>query len=203
MKRLIWLVIILVITLTPVSAFARQQDKVVDVEMSIIPDEIELGESIEFTAFTDKHGSSFQDEWVNAEKVGTVFDTETSRYISIAEFKPTEPGIYEISYIISMRSGKNGTTFRGTNYKTVIVTSFKTITGAEVRDILQTPVIRSGKIIGYSLIGNLYALWSDGSATPLDQVINTVLTVSDYEKEVPVFFEVNNESYEFMVKFSR
>jgi hypothetical protein len=196
------LALILVFLLIPVTAYA-ETEKAVPVQLSVVPDEISLGESITVTAALEKRGSSFLDSWTNAQKVGTEYDEETGQYLSTAEFRPTEAGIYEIIYQIDMDAGGSGVFFTGEVKKTVIVKDTKTVIGAEIRNLTQSPIMSGDVIIRYMVTGQAYAIWSDGTETNLNQAIFAFFNPYEYQKQVLVSFILEGETYQFTTYISR
>ncbi len=203
MKKQIMLALILVIMLMPVAAYASQAEKAVPVELSVVPDEINLGECITVTATVVKHGSSFQDNWTNAQKVSTEYDEIAGQYLSTAEFSPTEAGTYEITYQIDMEAGNSDVVFTGTVKKIVNVTDTKTVIGAEIKNVTSTPIVSGGVITHYMVSGQAYAIWSDGTETDLNQSIFLFFSPNEYQRQVRVSFSLEGETYEFIATVSR
>lgn len=197
------LALILVFALIPVTAYASETANVVPVELSVVPDEISLGESITVTATIAKHGSSFLDSWTNAQKVSTEYNGETGQYLSTAEFRPTEAGSYEIAYRIDMASGKSGVLFTGTVKKTVIVKGTKTVIGAEIKNSTQSPIMNTGVITSYMVTGQVYAIWSDGTETCLNKSVFVFFNPYEYQKELLVNFILEGQTYQFKACISR
>ncbi len=203
MKKQIMFVLILVIMLTPVAAYASMAEKAVPVELSVVPDEINLGECITITATVEKHGSSFRDNWTNAQKVSTEYDEIAGQYLSTAEFSPTEAGTYEITYRIDMEAGKSGVIFTDTLKKIVIVTDTKTVIGAEIKNLTSTPIMSGGVITHYMVTGQAYAIWSDGTETDLNQSVFLFFSPNEFQRQVRIGFSLEGKAYEFIATASR
>lgn len=203
MRKLIMSVLIMVMVLIPVTAYASETEKAVPVELSAVPDEINLGESITVKAATKKHGSLFQDQWTNAQKVSTVYDEITGQYLSTAEFKPAEAGTYEITYQMDMASGNSDVVFTGTVSKTVIVKDTKTVIGVKFKNITTTPTMNGDVIVRYLVTGQAYAIWSNGTETDLNQSVFVFLAPYEYKKEVLISFSLEGKAYQFSPSISR
>ncbi|MCX7773561.1 MAG: hypothetical protein N2376_10675 [Clostridia bacterium] len=203
MKKLIFALFLSVCLALPVASFALPQAKAVDLQWGSIPDQIKLGETIELTATALKMGSGFKDAWTNAQKLETTYDTGTGCYRARAEFKPTKPGSYEISYSITLNRGKSGKSFSGTLTKTIVVTDEKKVTGADIRDVELIPGNGGGSAVGYTVIGYAYALLSDGTALPLDEMITFYMDAQETDRDIPVSFTYNEQEYNFTVHYVR
>lgn len=123
MKKLAILVVILTLLVGSTSfASAANEPKTITVVLSETPTIVKAGEAVTFMAVSEKHGSSYSDFWSNAEGEQTVFDEETECYISEAVFQADKPGIYTISYEITMYAGKSNIAFTGKIERTIEVT---------------------------------------------------------------------------------
>lgn len=202
-KVIMALILVMALILMPVAAFASETEKGIPVELTVIPDQINLGESIIVNATVEKHGSLFRDNWTNAQKVITEYDGITGQYLSTAEFKPTCAGTYEITYQIVMESGSSGVVFKGAVSKTVIVADTKTVVGAAIKNVTQSPVMNGDQIIMYMVTGQAYAIWSDGTQTDLNQSIFVFFSPYENQKEVMVSFNLEGKDYLFKTCVSR
>lgn len=166
MKKLVILVILMTLLVGSATfVSAADEPKNITVALSETPSVIQAGETVVFKAVTAKHGSSYNDSWSNANSVQTIFDEETGTYVSEALFQADTPGIYTIGYEIEMDAGKSDTSFTGRVERTIEVTGTITLAGADIRDLAVTPMFRSdGSISAFKASGNIYSLWSDGSA---------------------------------------
>lgn len=203
MRKLIMFVLIMLFVLLPVAVYASDAEKAVPVELSVIPDEISLGESITVKATVEKHGSSFRVNWINAQEVSTEYDEITGQYLSTAEFTPNEAGTFEIIYKMDMEAGNSGVLFSGMARKTVIVTDTKTVIGAEIKNITQSPVMNGEIITSYRVTGQAYAIWSDGTETDLNQAVFLFFKPDELQKEVLISFSLEGKAHQFKASVVR
>lgn len=147
-------------------AMAAPAPKTVDVSLDASSTTIKVGQVVTLTATTDKQGDDYVDSWDEAEKIGTIHDTEAGTYVSTAKFTGITPGTYTITYEITMSSGKSDVTFNGIKSVEITVVQDSKITGAAIKNVNVTPKYNSkGHLTGYAAEGDLYALWADGSKT--------------------------------------
>lgn len=177
--------------------------KNVEVILSDAPEVVKVGDKVELTATTKKQGSAYNDNWSNAVASTTVYDAATGTYISKAEFSAEKPGTYTISYCIDMTAGISGTGFRGMVVKTITVINPVTLIGADIRDMVITPVYKAdGSLLVYSVSGKVYALWSDQTATPYSSLFFN-FGPNETEKNVDVTITDNGIQYNFVVTVYR
>lgn len=189
MKKLAILVIIMILLVGSATIVsAADEPKTVTVTLSETPSVVKVGETVVLNAVTGKHGSSYSDFWSNANGVQTIFDEETGTYMAEALFQADKPGIYTIGYEIAMDAGKGDTTFIGKVERTIeVIGTTVTLTGADIRDLVVTPLLRSdGSISAYKASGNIYSLWSDGSAVLCNSIVCFFFGVNETSKNVTV-----------------
>lgn len=187
----------------PALSLAQPADKEIPVSISASSSTVKCGEVVTLTAAADKHGSSFEDAWIEAEKTGTEFDRNTGKYISKAAFTAKDAGIYNIKYFIKMKAGKSNTYFTAAASYTINVINPVTVVGAEIRNISIKPVIRpDGSISIYSASGDVYVLWSDGTSTSHGKIY-FFFGSAETSKKVSVSFNINNKVYSYQVVVTR
>lgn len=171
---------------TKVNAGLQASSTEVSVGIQASPATVNSGESIELTAVTPKHGSSFTDSWSIAEKSGTTLDVDTGCYISKAVFKAAEPGEYTIEYNITMDAGSSDVLFIGRGSFTVkVIGVTNTVIGAKISiDTLSKKDING--ITYYNATGNEYAIWSNGEESPSIGFISINFGVNDSYKDINV-----------------
>jgi hypothetical protein len=162
-----------------------------------------VGETLDLTATTPKHGSDYTDTWDNAVKSVTQFDSVAEAYISKAIFTAENPGIYTISYTITMTSGESATVFSKTIERTIEVIDPHTVIGADIRDLEFTPIYNAdGSVSVYSAHGTIYALWSDDTAAPNGSVY-FFFSPSETTKDIDITLNINGSSYTYLVTITR
>lgn len=218
MKRIAILIIsfsIILMNFTSVSAASAKKVKVavsmmeitdqkqVEAKLSEVPETINQGETLVLSAATLKQGSDYIDEWGEAVKDSTTFDAVTGTYISKAVFKADKPGTYTISYYINMSAGGSTTAFYGKVEKTITVVNPVTVVGAEIRDLVINPVYGAdGSVLLYMASGNVYAIWSNQTATPCSSTFFS-FGPGETVKNVNVAFKIDGIQYNYTVAVSR
>jgi len=146
-------------------SLAVPNSKSVDVSLAASSVIVKAGEAVQLTAVTVKQGSAFTDNWTGAAKSSTVI-SENGTCVSSAEFMASAPGTHVVTYDIVMDAGSSGVNFEGTGSITITVVEPITVQTVEVRNITSVPKTDLlGNISGYSAIGDIYLIWSDGTAT--------------------------------------
>ena len=204
MKRIFTVVLITILLAgIPVYTYAGALEKAVNVEISASAECVRLGETVVLTAVAEKHGSSYADMWEGAVKKDTVFGADTEAYVSTAEFTADRPGIYTIIYSISMNAGQSETAFSGTATCMVEVVNPVTVTGADIRNLSISRITRSdGSTYGYSAMGDVYVLWSDGTAAPYS-TIGFFFGAEETSKIIPVTLNIAGKTYRYTVAVTR
>lgn len=166
MKKLVLLFIVLTMVIGSTTfVYAESEPKTIDVVLSDTPSAVEPGEAVTIEAVCKRNGSSYDVVWGNAVEVKTVYSEETGCYTSEAIFQADNPGIYTISYEITMNAGNSSTTFSGRVERTIEVIGSLTLKGAEIRELTVTPAYQNdGSIAYYNAAGKIYTLWSDGTS---------------------------------------
>ncbi len=161
-------------------------EKDVDVDISADITKVNVGDTVQLRANTIKHGSDYTDNWVDATKVSTAFDSVYGEYISTAIYTAESPGTYTITYSINMSSGANTSKFSGSNSITIEVVDPVTVIGAELRNIKSATLINSdGSIRGYVGSGEVYALYSNGTSKNTGITITYTLTYTEAHETDP------------------
>lgn len=187
----------------PTLSLAQPADKEIPVMISAASSTVKCGEGVTLTAVTEKRGSSFEDAWSEAEKVGTQYDDNTGEYVSNAVFVANNAGVYNVKYLIKMRAGKSDTYFTATAIYTINVINPVTVIGAEIRNLSIKPVIRpDGSISVYSASGDIYALWSDGTSTSYGKTY-FFLGSTETSKKVNISLNISNKIYNYQVIVTR
>jgi hypothetical protein len=204
MKRIAIIITIFSILFgSTIGVSAASDPKDIEVILSESATVVNIGETIALAATTSKHGSSYTDNWNNAVKSVTEFDPITETYISTATFTAEKPGIYPISYTITMTAGDSGTTFSKAAERTIEVIDSRTVTGADLRDIKITPIYKAdGSVSVYSAYGTIYALWSDNTATP-NGSIYFFFSPDETSKNIDVTLNIDGNLYTYMVVVNR
>lgn len=204
MKRIaIIITVFLILFSSTISVSADTDPKNIEVILSNTVTVAKLGETIDLTATTPKHGSSYTDNWANAVKIATEFDPITETYNSKALFTSEKPGIYNISYTITMTAGDSITTFSKTVERTIEVIDPHTVIGADLRDLEITPIYNEdGSISVYSAYGTIYALWSDNTAT-INGSLYFFFGADETTKNIDVSLNINGKLYTYMVNVTR
>lgn len=204
MKKLALLFIVLTMlvgTTTFVSAASTSQT--VTVVLSDTPSTVIPGETVVLEAVCKRNGSSYNVVWSNAIEGQTVFSEETGCYTSEAVFQADKPGIYTISYEITMHAGNSDTTFIGRVERTIEVISTVTLAGADIRNLTVIPVYRSdGSIAYYEASGKIYSLWSDGTAV-LYGSIYFCFGANETSKDLNVIIYNKGIQYVYIVTVNR
>ncbi|MGE5473941.1 MAG: hypothetical protein ACM3UU_06940 [Ignavibacteriales bacterium] len=204
MKKLYFYVFVIIfVFILPALSLAQPQDKEIPVMISATSSTVKCGEVVMLTAAAEKHGSSFEDSWSEAEKLGTEYDESTGKYISNATFVANNAGIYNIKYFIRMKAGKSETYFNAAASYTINVINPITVVGAEIRNISIKPVIRpDGSISVYSASGDAYVLWSDGTSTSYGKIY-FFFGAAETSKKVSVSLNINSKVYSYQVVVTR
>jgi hypothetical protein len=203
MKKLALLFIVLTILVGTTTFVSAASTQAVPVVLSDTPSTVTPGEAVVLEAVCERNGSSYNIVWSNATEGQTVFSEETGCYTSEAVFQADIPGIYTISYEITMYAGNSGTTFIGRVERTIEVISTVTLAGADIRNLTVTPVYRSdGSIAYYEASGKIYSLWSDGTAVAYGSVY---FGFGAYEtsKNINVTIYDNGIQYVYIVTVNR
>jgi hypothetical protein len=183
--------------------WAASDPKDIDVILSDTASVMQIGETVELTATTDKHGSTYTDKWDNAEKIATVFVSQTGTYISKASFTAERPGRYYISYTINMTSGSSNTVFTKKVERTIVVADSAKVVGALIKDLTVKPVYRSdGSISAYRAFGATYALWSDNTSA-LNGSVCFSFSPEETSTDVDVTLYINDRPYSYTVTVTR
>ncbi len=123
MKRFWSVVLVGLVSLVASSgiALAGASPKAVGVSVAWTETIVQVGDTLELTATTPKHGSAFTDGWSGATKVSTLLNSD-GYYVSRATFSPGQPGLYTVTYNITMSAGKSDVAWegRGTGIITVL-----------------------------------------------------------------------------------
>lgn len=202
-KIFIILTILSILLVSTIGVSADSASKDTEVALSEVPTAVNVGETIALTAITQKHGSSYFDNWNNAEKVYTKFDPETEAYISEASFMAEEPGTYNISYTIYMTSGGSNTVFSNTVEKTIVVVDSVTLAGAVIKDVKVTPIyLENGSISYYSAYVSIYALWSDNT-TSYNSSMYLFFKPDETSKAIEVILYIDGTPYTYTVTINR
>ena len=204
MKRIaIIITIFSVLFSSTLGVSAASDPKDIEVILSDTATVAKIGETINLTATAPKHGSYYTDNWDNAVKCVTEFDSITETYISRAFFTAEKPGIYHISYTITMTAGDSDTTFSKTVERTIEVIDPHTVIGADLRDLEITPIYKAdGSISVYSAYGTIYALWSDNTST-LNGSLYFFFSPNETTKNIDVTLNINGKLYTYMVNATR
>ena len=204
MKKVLALITIFSLVLTvglPVAA--KSDPKSIETVVKGDAVKLKVGDKVTLTVETEKHGSSYTEEWDGAKGVTTILDKDTGMYISKAKFYAERPGIYTITYSITMKAGKSKMVFLGRASKTIEVVDSVKFTGVEINDVSVTPVNNSsGEVIGYSAMGNVYTVWSDGSSK-LYGTTYFFFSPNQISRYVYVTVWVDGEEYVYKVNVSR
>lgn len=183
--------------------WADTEFKDVNVILSETPAVVNVGETIEMTAVTTKHGSCYYDSWGNAVKVSTVYDLGTNAYISKALFTAEKPGSYNISYTIKMTSGNSDTVFYKTVERQVEVIDTVTVVGALIKDLTVTPLYNADDTISaYKAYGTVHVLWSDNTTTP-NGSLYFFFGPEETSKDIEVTLYVDGIQYKYIVTVNR
>jgi hypothetical protein len=204
MKRIAIIITIFSVLFSSTLGVSAASDlKDIEVILSDTATVAKIGETIDLTATTTKHGSSYIDSWNNAVKSTTVFDSITETYISKAFFTAVKPGVYPISYTITMTAGDSNTTFSKTVERTIEVIDPRTVIGAELRDIEITPIYNEdGSVSVYSAYGTIYALWSDATSTP-NGSLYFFFSPEETTKNLDLTLNIDNTLYTYNVNVTR
>lgn len=204
MKRIAIIITIFSILFgSTIGVSAASDPKDIEVTLSESATVVNIGETIALVATTSKHGSNYTDNWNNAVKSVTEFDPITEAYISTASFTAENPGIYPISYTITMTAGDSATTFSKTVERTIKVINSHTVTGADLRNLVITPIYKSdGSVSVYSAYGTIYALWSDNTATQNGSVY-FFFGADETTKNIDVTLNIDGKLYTFTVAVHR
>ncbi|MGB7606510.1 MAG: hypothetical protein WBL93_13655 [Lutisporaceae bacterium] len=202
-KIFIILTILSILLISTIGVSADSESKDIEVVLSDMPTVVNVGETIALTATTQKHGSSYFDSWNNAVKSHTEFESETETYISEAYFLAEEPGIYNVSYTISMTAGESGTVFSNTVEKIIEVVDSVTLAGAVIKDLKVTPIyLEDGSISCYSAYISIYALWSDNTTT-YNSSMYFFFEPDETSKHIDVILYIDGTPYTYTVTVDR
>ncbi len=208
MKKILIMVVLVVFILSfSVPALAKPSVKTsvhhIDVTMSSKVSEVQVGEEVTFVTTAPKHGSSYIDGWEGAKAIETVFHKEAGEYISTATFIANEEGVYTISYLIEMSSGKSGVSFSGTVSQKIEVVDNVTVTGAGIKNLIIQEVKDSqGNTIGFNAFGETYIIWSNNETTDYG-VIYLRFGEDELSKDINVTVEADGNSYTYIVNILR
>lgn len=204
MKRIAIIITIFSILFgSTIGVSAASDLKDIEVLLSDTATVVKLGETIDLTATTLKHGSYYADNWDSAIKSVTEFDSISETYISRASFTAEKPGIYHISYTITMTAGNSDTTFSKTVERTIEVIDPRTVIGADLKDLKITPIYKAdGSISTYIAYGTIYALWSDNTST-LNSSVYFFFSPNETTKDIDVTLHINDQQYTYMVTVTR
>lgn len=204
MKRIaIIITIFSILFSSTIGVSAASDPKDIEVTLSESATVVNIGETIALVATTSKHGSNYTDNWSNAVKSVTEFDPITEAYISTASFTAENPGIYPISYTITMTAGDSATTFSKTVERTIKVIDSHTVTGADLRNLVITPIYKSGGSVSvYSAYGTIYVLWSDNTATQNGSVY-FFFGADETTKNIDVTLNIDGKLYTYTVAVHR
>ncbi|MCX7920617.1 MAG: hypothetical protein N3B21_01125 [Clostridia bacterium] len=201
MKKLIEIVLAIIIFVgAPSTVMAASWSREAEISLTAKTLKINVGETLKLTAVTQKHSSTYTDGWNGAQKLSTLYDNSCDSYISTAEFLAKEPGVYTITYYIYMKAGSGKLQSSGIATQTIEVISPVTPVSAEVRDlsIINRLVRPDGNMAGYFAIGNVYVIWSDGSAT-LDSSTCIFFRPEEMSKSVEVSVSIEGKQYTYTV----
>lgn len=202
-KYSVCLLLIFLLSWFPVVVSAEEGKCSVDVKITSDTTNIKVGESIILTATSIKQGSSYQVNWDGAEDQGTILNTVSGEYVSVAVFSADKPGTYKVEYSIVMQAGNSGTYFKGKVVETInVYEEDKKVIGAEIRDLTITPVIGTDGITAYSALGTTYVLWSDNTSDPYGTVY-FYFQENEYSKTVDVTFNMERQVYTYSVLVTR
>ncbi len=211
-KTLVIITILSLLISFPMGVFAASGPKDMEVMLSDTPTAIKVGETIEFTAISGKQGSSYIDDWYNAEEISTAFSSETETYISKAKFTAEKPGIYNIRYTIQMTAGNSSTAFYKVVERTIevievieVVDSIEVVTviGALISDLTVKPIYKAdGSISAYSASASTCILWSDNTSTPYGSIYFN-FGPDEISKDVRVTLNVKGIVYNYYVPVTR
>jgi hypothetical protein len=204
MKNIVIIITILTLLFcSSVGVAADSNLKDIEVILSEIPTVAKIGEIIDLTATTQKHGSTYTDTWDNAVKSATVYDITTGTYISKALFTAEKSGIYTISYTINMTSGNSDTVFLKKVERTIEVIDTTTVIGAAIKDLKITPIFNTdGSISAYSAYATTHALWSNNTTTPNGSVY-FFFAPEETTKDIVVTLNVNGQQYNYTITVNR
>jgi len=189
--------------LFPLSASAEGGECTVNVLISADATNVKVGESVILTASSIKKGSSYEVNWDGAVDQGTVLDTTNGTYISTAEFSADTPGVYQVEYSIILQAGKSDKCFGGKAVKIITVSGEeKSIVGADIKDLLISPVVRKDGSEIYSAFGTSHVLWSDNTSKPYGAVY-FYFQENEYSKNIDVTFNIDGKAYCYTVTVTR
>ena len=98
-----------------------------------------------------------------------------------------------------MDAGNSGQSFAGTGSVTITVVAPVTVQTVEVRNITAVPRIDSlGEIIGYSAAGDVYIIWSDGTATSYGRIFFN-FAAGQVTRNLNVTVYVDGQAYTYTV----
>ena len=201
MKKLaiLFIVLTMIVGSTTIVS-AASAPKTVTAVLSDTPSTVLPGEAVSLEAICSRKGSSYSAVWSNAIEGQTVFSEETGCYTSQAVFQEDEPGIYTISYEITMYAGNSDTAFICKVERTIEVISNVTLTGIDIRNLTVIPVYKTdGSIAYYDASGKIYSLWSDGTEV-LYGSIYFCFGANETSKNLNVTIYNNNIQYAYIVK---
>lgn len=114
------LVALVSLTVLLASAFADSLPQAVGVSVAPIVTGVQVGQTLEVTATTLKHGSAYTDSWAGATKASTELSSD-GYYVSKATFTAGSPGTHNVTYKITMVAGKSDVSWEGTGTTTITV----------------------------------------------------------------------------------